>query len=368
MWQKTWWMRSGGGREQAQALLRHYWHYDAFRPGQWEVIAPAVHGRDVLALLATGSGKSICYQMAGLLRGGCTLVISPLVALMADQVAGLVGRGIPAFALAGQVSPLLYRTILSFARRSEPFFVFLAPERLPSKAFRRLLRHLDVRLLVVDEAHCVSEWGLTFRPSYRRIGPFRTELGSLKGEQPKIIPLMALTATATPAVQRDMIRGLGLGKRVKGGLGLGKRPGRGRLFRWTGSCDRSNLTFSVFHVADPMHRLLDILEAVPGPAIVYDSTRVGVERWADRLERAGVSATHYHGGLRTGQKERHQADWMRARCRVMVATNAFGMGIDRPDVRLVVHVGLPESLAAYFQEAGGGGGGGPPPPPPGGVL
>jgi ATP-dependent DNA helicase RecQ len=341
----------GSAKDQARALLRRYWSYEAFRPGQWEVIAPAVHGRDVLALLATGSGKSICYQMAGLLRGGCTLVISPLVALMADQVAGLVGRGVPAFALAGQVSPLLYRTILSFARRDEPFFVFLAPERLPSKAFRRLLSHLDVRLLVVDEAHCVSEWGLTFRSSYRQMGPFRAELIAKLSAKPtekrnanpqtefNTVPLMALTATATPAVQRDMIRGLKL-----------ETP-----FRWSGSCDRSNLTFSVFHVPDAMRRLLDILDVVPGPAIVYDSTRIGVERWAARLQGAGISATSYHGGMRSAHKARNQGDWMRARCRVMVATNAFGMGIDRPDVRLVIHVGIPESLAAYFQEAGRGG-------------
>jgi len=289
-------------------------------------------GRDVLALLATGTGKSVCYQLPGLIRGGVTLVVSPLTALIEDQVAGLVGRGIPAVGLVGQVAPIMYQSVLRLARTEQPFFLFVAPERFGSRAFLRLMERLDVRLMVADEAHCVSEWGLSFRPSYRSVGAFRREY------LPKV-PLLALTATATPRVQRDMVRSLGLVRPV----------------RISGSANRPNLIYSVFDEPEPLVRLQAILRAVPGAAIIYDSTRRGVERWTERLTLAGYTVSKYHGGMRPGERERSQRSWMRADVRIMVATNAFGMGIDKPDVRVVVHVGMPESLAAYYQEAGRGG-------------
>ena len=282
-------------------------------------------------MLATGTGKSVCYQIPGLIRGGVTLVVSPLTALMQDQVAGLVGRGIPAFALAGRVPPPMYASILRMARDGKVVFLFLAPERLESRAFRALLPRLDVRLLVVDEAHCVSEWGLSFRPHYRDIGSFRDQLPG--------IPLLALTATATPRVQRDILRSLCM---IRAG-------------RVEGTVDRPGLTFSVFHVPEPFAMLCRVLDTVHGPAIVYDATRRGVERMAARLERAGYGVTAYHGGMRDAQREQNLRVWMQARVRIMVATNAFGMGVDRPDVRCVIHTGVPDSLAAYYQEAGRGG-------------
>lgn len=316
----------------ARGLLRQYWRYDAFRPGQEPVVLASAGGRDVLALLATGTGKSVCYQIPGLIRGGVTLVISPLTALIEDQVSGLVGRGLPAVGFVGRVAPIMYQSVLQLSRRENPFFLFVAPERLASKAFLRLLSRLDVQLLVADEAHCVSEWGLSFRPSYRNVGNFRKKV------LPNV-PLLALTATATPRVQRDMIRSLAL-----------RRPAR-----ITGSANRPNLIYSVFLEPEPLMRLRRVLDSVPGAAIVYDSTRRGVERWAERLARAGYSVSKYHGGMRVGERERSQRAWMRAHVRIMVATNAFGMGIDKPDVRAVVHVGMPESLAGYYQEAGRGG-------------
>lgn len=182
----------------ALRLLRQYWKYEAFRPGQEPVVSAGAAGRDVLALLATGTGKSVCYQLPGLIRGGVTLVVSPLTALIEDQVAGLVGRGIPAVGFVGQVAPIMYQSVLRLARTEQPFFLFVAPERLGSRAFLRLMGRLDVRLMVADEAHCVSEWGLSFRPSYRSVGAFRREYLP-------VVPLLALTATATPRVQRDKI-------------------------------------------------------------------------------------------------------------------------------------------------------------------
>ncbi len=316
----------------ALSLLRTYWRYEAFRPGQEPVVLASAVGRDVLALLATGTGKSACYQIPGLIRGGATLVISPLTALIEDQVAGLLGRGIPAIGLVGQVAPIMYQSVLGLGRAAKPFFLFVAPERLKSRAFLRLLSRLDVRLLVADEAHCVSEWGLSFRPAYRSIGAFR------RAVLPHV-PLLALTATATPRVQRDMVRSLALHRPV----------------RISGSANRPNLVYSVFDEPEPLARLVRVLGAVPGAAVVYDSTRRGVERWAERLALAGYTVAKYHGGMRPGERERSQRSWMRANVRIMVATNAFGMGIDKPDVRVVAHVGMPESLAAYYQEAGRGG-------------
>ncbi len=312
----------------ARALLREVWGYDGFRPGQEETIAAVLAGRDALAILPTGGGKSLLYQIPALLLGGLTVVVSPLIALMHDQVAALRRRGIAAVAVNSTMGARQVEQAFTDARYGKYQLLYLAPERFGSDAFAAIAPHLPVRLLAVDEAHCVSEWAPHFRPAYRGIAAAREALG-----RP---PLLAVTATATPEVRAD----------IEGLLGL-ESP-----FRLVQGFGRPNLALSVRREDNKRARLRALLDYVEGAGVVYASTRRDVEAWAAWLQRENVSAVAYHGGMPAAERAAAQEAWLRGRARVMVATNAFGMGIDRADVRFVVHVAVPASIEAYYQEAG----------------
>jgi len=292
------------------------------------VIQSVLRGIDTIALLPTGGGKSICFQVPGVILGGVTIVVSPLISLMQDQVSALAKRGIGAFSMVGIVDPAVFEHVLSKAKNEPFFFLYLAPERLSSRQFGRVLKECTISQLAVDEAHCISSWGHDFRPSYRQIALLRPALPG--------VPVTAVTATATPRTIRDIYKNL----RMKAPTVV------------HGSFDRPNISFSVLNRVDARSSVLALLSGVPGPAIVYETSREGVEVWTEKLKRAGISAVGYHAGMEAPVRERAQSVWMRKKVRVIVATNAFGMGIDRPDVRLVVHVGIPGSMEAYYQEAG----------------
>ena len=280
----------------------------------------------MLALLPTGAGKSICFQVPGLVLGGITLVVSPLIALMQDQVGGLMGRGIGAFALTGYVEPAVFAYVLDKATSSPHFFIYAAPEKLKSRQVQKIFETGRVRLIAVDEAHCISAWGHHFRPSYRRISDLRIQYPG--------IPMCAMTATATPATVRDIVRNLKLKMVIRG------------------SFDRTNIEWEFIHKIDARSKVIELITTNPGAAIVYSSTRVGVNVWTEKLNRSGIPALAYHAGMAPSEREKSQRSWLQKRRDVIVATNAFGMGIDRPDVRLVIHVGIPGSIEAYYQEAG----------------
>lgn len=317
--------------EDARRVLREHWGYDDFRPGQWDIIRPIVEGRDVLAILPTGGGKSICYQVPALLHDGLTLVISPLIALMQDQVAGLQAHGVKATYINSALPRREIEQRWLAAEHGQYRLLYLAPERLSSEAFAVRASRMNISMLAVDEAHCISEWGHNFRPSYLQIAAARKHMGDP--------PTIAVTATATPNVRRDIVEHLAL-----------HRPER--IVR---GFDRPNIVWSVFRTENKRSKVLDILDGVPGSGILYSSTRKGVERWADWLTRRNQSCAFYHGGMEGSVRERVQNGWIRGDQRIMVATNAFGMGIDKPDVRFVIHVDLPGTLEGYYQEAGRGG-------------
>ena len=319
----------------ARAVLRDRWGYPDFRPGQARILDAVLAGRDVLGILPTGGGKSICYQVPALLdaecgaeRGGLTLVVSPLIALMQDQVAALRARGIEAAFLNSTLSHRAREQTWTDAEVGRYRLLYLAPERMTSERFRARAPRLNVTRLAIDEAHCVSEWGHHFRPDYLALADARARLGDP--------PTVAVTATATPAVRRDVIRHLRL-----------RDP-----FVHVQGFDRPNLVWSVFATEHKRAKVRDVLAGVPGSGIVYAATRRGVETWATWLGREGVRAAAYHGGMRPAAREAAQDAWLAGDVRVMVATNAFGMGIDKPDVRFVIHVDVPASLEAYYQEAG----------------
>jgi ATP-dependent DNA helicase RecQ len=312
------------------ALLRRHLGYPAFRPGQEELVRAVLGGRDALGILPTGGGKSVCYQVPALALGGLTLVVTPLVSLMEDQVARARGAGLRAAHLSANQSPDDRRAALAAATERRLDILFVAPERLELEAFRSVLGKLDVRLLAVDEAHCISEWGHDFRPAYRRIGVLRSALSC---------PTLALTATATPSVRDDVLGSLGLDEPLV-------------VVR---SFDRPNLSWSVLPggaVDERIAATYALLRRIAGCTIVYAPTRRTVERVRDGLANRGLRTEAYHAGLPGPERSRVQAAFMAGACRAVVATNAFGMGIDKPDVRLVVHVQLPSTLEAYYQEAG----------------
>lgn len=313
----------------AEAALSAHWGYPHFRGIQPAAIASVLAGRDALALMPTGGGKSLCYQVPALVREGVCVVVSPLIALMKDQVRALTERGVRAAALFAGLSRREQEAVYDRAQFGGLDLLYLSPERLLSEWTRTRLRQTQVSLLAVDEAHCISQWGHDFRPAYRKIAEFRREISG--------VPVLALTATATPKVADDICEQLGFGLLAD---------------RHAMSFAREGLVYAVREAADKLAKLVDTLERVPGAAVVYVNSRGRTRQVATELQRRGIPAAHYHAGLTLAERDAAQRAWLEDRTRVIVATNAFGMGIDKPDVRIVVHLDLPDNLEAYFQEAG----------------
>ena len=308
-------------------VLKTYWGYDSFRPMQEEIVREALEGRDVLAILPTGGGKSVCFQVPALMREGLALVITPLIALMKDQVQNLQARGIRALAIHAGMNRREVDLALNNAAYGDYKFLYLSPERLHTQLFQAYLSVLNVNFIVVDEAHCISQWGYDFRPTYLEIGELRKRIDA---------PVMALTATATPLVAKDIMDRLGF-----------EAP---NLLQ--SGFERPNLSYIVRKTQDKLGQIRSICDGVPGSGIVYVRSRSRTQDLAESLRAAGISASFYHAGLGPETRSQRQADWKSGKTRVMVCTNAFGMGIDKPDVRFVVHADLPDSPEAYFQEAG----------------
>ena len=309
-------------------ILKQYWGYDSFRGIQEDIIRSIGRNEDTLGLMPTGGGKSVTFQVPALAREGLCLVVTPLIALMKDQVQNLRQRGIPALAIhAGMGRDDIIATLENCI--FGPYkFLYVSPERLDTDIFRAKLPRMRVSMIAVDESHCISQWGYDFRPAYLKIAEIRSLLPG--------VPVLALTATATPQVVDDIQARLHFA-----------RP---NVFRM--SFERKNLAYIVRRTEDKWHELLHILRKVGGSAIVYVRSRRRTKEIAERLESEGVAADYYHAGLDDAAKDQRQQRWQRGETRVIVATNAFGMGIDKPDVRLVVHIDLPDSIEAYFQEAG----------------
>jgi ATP-dependent DNA helicase RecQ len=315
------------------ALLRQHWGHQQFRPGQEEIINAVLAGRDALALLPTGGGKSICFQVPALARPGICIVVSPLIALMRDQVENLRKRGLKAEAVyAGMSHQEIDQTLDNCVYSKEIKFLYVSPERLLTDLFRARLARMNVGLLAIDEAHCLSQWGYDFRPPYLRIAELRALL-------PATVPCIALTATATGQVRQDIVEKLHF------------RPGYG-IF--TQSFARPKLSYSVLQTEDKLRRLLEVLRGIGAQktGIVYARTRRQAEDTAAWLVQQKLSAAAYHAGLPAEQRTRVQQAWLTDKTRIIVATNAFGMGIDKPDVRAVIHLDAPATLEAYYQEAG----------------
>jgi len=320
-------------------VLKSYWGFDSFRPMQEEIVRAALDGTDVLAILPTGGGKSICFQVPGMMREGLTLVITPLIALMKDQVQNLEARGIKALCIHAGMTRHEVDLTLNNAAYGYFKFLYVSPERLSTELFRSYIDVLKVNFIVVDEAHCISQWGYDFRPSYLKIGLLRKLLDA---------PVIALTATATPKVAVDI-----MAKLSRNAEAVARNPEIPTGFTMLKSgFERPNLSYIVRDCQDKRGQLLSVCKGVQGSGIVYLRHRRKCEEIAELLVAAGVSASFYHAGLGSADRTERQAAWKKGDIRVMVCTNAFGMGIDKPDVRFVVHMEPCESLEAYFQEAG----------------
>ena len=314
---------------QTRAILKQYWGYPSFRPLQEDIVDSVMAGKDTLALLPTGGGKSICFQVPAMAMEGLCLVITPLIALMKDQVVHLVEKGIPAAAIYSGMHPDALELAYNQAAFGRLKFLYVSPERLQTNAFIEALRKMKVCLLAVDESHCISQWGYDFRPPYLKIADIRPYM-------PKT-PVLALTATATAKVVDDIQERLGFKQK--------------NVFQ--SSFERKNVTYNVVREADKYGVLRRKLEAMKeGSAIVYVRNRKRTQVISDWLNSVGMSATFYHAGLDAKTRDQRQDLWMKGKVKVIAATNAFGMGIDKPDVRLVIHMDLPDSIEAYFQEAG----------------
>ena len=313
-------------------ILKKYWGYNAFRPLQEDIIQSVLQGTDTLALMPTGGGKSICFQVPALCKPGICVVISPLIALMKDQVQNLKKRGIQAEAIFSGMHYKEIDRILDNCIYGEMKFLYVSPERLTTDLAKERLQKMNINLLAVDEAHCISQWGYDFRPPYLQIAETR----ELLGEQ---IPVLALTATATKDVVADIQEKLAFKN--------------GKVF--TKSFARENLAYVVLQEENKMQRLLSVLKNVKGTGVVYVRNRKRTKEIANFLKTNRISADYYHAGLAPEQRSARQEAWIKGQVQVIVCTNAFGMGIDKPDVRSVVHIDLPDSLEAYFQEAGRGG-------------
>lgn len=313
----------------AREVLTRYWGYSTFRPKQEEIIDSVLFGRDTLALLPTGGGKSICFQVPTMVMDGLCLVVTPLIALMKDQVEQLKRRGIPAAAIYSGMHNLEIERVYNNAAFGQLKFLYISPERLQTQRFIDSVGKMRVNLIAVDESHCISQWGYDFRPPYLKIAEIRPYA-------PKA-PVLALTATATPEVVEDIMDKL-------------KFTGR-QVFQT--SYERKNLVYNVIADADKMSAMLRLFRQMPhGSGVIYVRNRRRTREMAEYLNNNGISATYYHAGLDGKERDKRQLLWMRGQTKVMVATNAFGMGIDKPDVRLVIHMDLPDTLEAYFQEAG----------------
>ena len=312
-----------------QEILKQYWGYDSFRDLQEEIITSIGEGKDTLGLMPTGGGKSITFQVPALAQEGICIVITPLIALMKDQVQNLRKRGIMALAVYSGMTRQEILTALENCIFGDYKFLYISPERVDTEIFRTKLKAMKVSMITVDESHCISQWGYDFRPAYLKIAEIRELLPG--------VPVLALTATATPEVVKDIQTKLGFRE-------------DSRIFRM--SFERKNLAYIVRNTESKQEELLHILNSVSGSAIVYTRNRKRTREVAELLVNNEITATFYHAGLNNDVKDQRQKSWLSGESRVMVATNAFGMGIDKPDVRLVIHVDLPDSPEAYFQEAG----------------
>ncbi len=318
-------------KQDIQQVLKKYWGYDSFRLMQEDIVLSVLEKRDTLALLPTGGGKSICFQVPGIVLGGTTLVISPLISLMNDQVQNLKNKGISAVAISAAMNFKEIDVALNNAALGHVQFLYLSPERIQNEEFRQKLAYLPITLIAVDEAHCISQWGYDFRPSYLKVAEVRSYFTD--------VPIIALTASATKFVVED--------------IQLQLQFKNQNVFHQ--SFARKNLRYVVQHEEDKITRLLKLVTNIGGSGVVYVRNRKKTEELARILQSKKISALAYHAGLKFDDRETIQEQWINNQIQVICATNAFGMGIDKPDVRFVVHMDLPESLEAYFQEAGRGG-------------
>lgn len=314
-----------------KGILEKYWGYSSFRPMQEEIINSALQGKDTLALMPTGGGKSICFQVPAMATDGICLVVSPLIALMKDQVQNLNSKGIKALAVYSGMTYNQIDAALDNAIYGDYKFLYVSPERLHTHIFQERVRKMQINYLVVDEAHCVSQWGYDFRPAYLEINKIRELIGE--------VPIIALTATATKSVAEDIMRVLNFSQKNVISSGF----------------ERKNLSYVVRNVDDKFGNMLKVCNGVQGSGIVYVRERKRCEEISSFLRQNGITSDFYHAGLGKDLRNAKQDAWLKGQTRVIVATNAFGMGIDKPDVRFVVHYDLPDSLEAYFQEAGRGG-------------
>jgi ATP-dependent DNA helicase RecQ len=309
-------------------ILKSYWGFDAFRPLQKDIINSVLSGKDTLALMPTGGGKSLCYQVPAMAKEGMCLVVSPLIALMKDQVENLRRKQITAYSIYSGMTRKEVMQTLKVVTESNCKFLYVSPERLETGLFKEFLPGMRISLVAVDEAHCISQWGYDFRPSYLRIAALRQELPG--------VPVLALTASATAEVQEDICNKLEFENKT--------------IFRQ--SFERPNLSYSAFFVESRISKIMEILKKVPGTGIIYCKSRKRTKEISDVLRMQGTSADFYHAGLSNEERNRKQEEWIRNKTRVIVCTNAFGMGIDKPDVRVVIHADIPDSLENYYQEAG----------------
>lgn len=310
------------------SILQSHWGYPSFRPLQEEIILSVLSGNDTLAIMPTGGGKSICFQVPAMASKGICLVITPLIALMKDQVENLKQKGIPALAIHSGMSFAEVKKTLDNALYGNFKFLYVSPERLTTRLFKEYLPALTVNLIAVDEAHCISQWGYDFRPPYLTIADIR--------EEKRNVPVLALTASATKKVQEDICDKLHFSNT--------------KVFRQ--SYERTNLSYSVLEVEVKINKLLEIIQKVPGCGIVYCRSRKKTKEIAELLHLHHIRADYYHAGLSHEDRNEKQTKWLNNETRIMVCTNAFGMGIDKPDVRLVVHVDIPDCIESYYQEAG----------------